>query len=138
MTIVLGIPVGLGLVAFCWWLDIALWSPPKVVGAVTVLAVALGLIFADWAHTYRHAAASEQEGATPHAVGLAQAGPVNRRKLCDGQLIANSSFASRLPLPGQPPSRFAKRTPGPPTSWPRSPEAHLPRGNGSFAPGEMS
>ena len=51
MKILIGIVVGLGLGAFCRWLDIPLPSPPKVVGAVMVLAVTLGFVAADWALT---------------------------------------------------------------------------------------
>jgi XapX domain-containing protein len=51
MKIVLGILVGLGLGAFCRWLDIPLPSPRKVVGAVMVLASHLGFVVADWALT---------------------------------------------------------------------------------------
>jgi XapX domain-containing protein len=47
MKIVIGILVGLGLGAFCRWFDIPLPSPPKVIGAVMVMAATLGYVATD-------------------------------------------------------------------------------------------
>ena len=74
MKIVLGILLGFGLGAFCRWLDIPLPSPPKVVGAVMVIALTLGFVAADWGLDRGQPATPEKMQAAPNEVGLARSG----------------------------------------------------------------
>ena len=47
MKIVLGLAIGFSLGALCRWLDIPVPSPPKLLGALLVVATTLGYIAMD-------------------------------------------------------------------------------------------
>jgi XapX domain-containing protein len=57
MKIVLGLLLGLAIGAACRWTDIPLPSPPKLIGAVLVVAMTVGYLLADFWLT--------REGASP-------------------------------------------------------------------------
>jgi XapX domain-containing protein len=44
----IGIALGLTIGGFCRWADIPLPAPPKLVGALLVLAMTLGFLATDW------------------------------------------------------------------------------------------
>jgi XapX domain-containing protein len=47
MKVVIGILLGLGIGAACRWFDIPLPSPPKLIGAILVVAMTVGYIATD-------------------------------------------------------------------------------------------
>jgi XapX domain-containing protein len=47
MKVVIGILIGLGIGAACRWFDVPLPSPPKLIGAILVVAMTLGYILTD-------------------------------------------------------------------------------------------
>ena len=49
--ILTAIAMGFGIGAVCRWFDIPLPAPPRLVGALLVLAMTLGFLGADWALT---------------------------------------------------------------------------------------
>jgi XapX domain-containing protein len=53
MKILLGLILGLAIGAVCRWTDIPLPSPPKLIGAVLVLAMTVGYLVADFWLTRR-------------------------------------------------------------------------------------
>lgn len=43
-----GIALGLGVGAFCRWFDIPSPAPPRIIGAVILIAMTLGFLAAGW------------------------------------------------------------------------------------------
>jgi XapX domain-containing protein len=76
---IVGIALGLIIGAGCRWLDIPVPSPPKVAGALLVLAMTLGYVGADRLITTRFAAR----------------GPARTQHLCGGPTGAPHSGGSQ-------------------------------------------
>lgn len=49
MSEVLGLVLGLGIGSACRWFDIPVPAPPRIVGALLVVAMTLGFMAADFA-----------------------------------------------------------------------------------------
>jgi XapX domain-containing protein len=84
MKIVLGIILGLLIGAGCRWFDIPVPSPPKLVGALLVVAMTVGYIFTDRLITTKFSAR----------------GPTTTQSLCggpSGQTAQPSHVAQRDP-----------------------------------------
>jgi XapX domain-containing protein len=63
MKVVLGLSIGFFLGAACRWLDIPVPSPPKLLGALLVVATTLGYMAMDGLLARRQSAPAPQESA---------------------------------------------------------------------------
>jgi XapX domain-containing protein len=61
MKVVLGLLIGFCLGAVCRWLDIPVPSPPKLLGALLVVAITLGYMAMDGMLARRHSSDSPPE-----------------------------------------------------------------------------
>jgi len=62
-----GLLLGLAIGAVCRWLDIPVPSPPKIPGALLVLAMTIGYVATDWLVAARFA--SKKPATTQHLCG---------------------------------------------------------------------
>jgi XapX domain-containing protein len=63
MKVLLGLLIGFLLGALCRWLDIPVPSPPKLLGALLVVAITLGYMAMDGMLARRHSASALPESA---------------------------------------------------------------------------
>lgn len=66
MTVaLLGVALGLAIGAACRWFDIPLPAPPKLVGALLVVAMTLGFVGTDYVLTSGNTDQPQLEGGSP-------------------------------------------------------------------------
>ena len=68
VKMLIGIALGLLIGVGCRWFDIPVPAPPKLIGAVLVVAMTVGYLGTDRFLSHRH-------GTTAHLRGVAAAGP---------------------------------------------------------------
>jgi XapX domain-containing protein len=69
MKVLLGLLIGFLLGALCRWLDIPVPSPPKLLGALLVVAITLGYMAMDGFIARRHPAQETHDSARTSAAG---------------------------------------------------------------------
>lgn len=83
MKIAMGLILGIAIGAACRWFDIPVPSPPKLVGALLVVAMTVGYLATD----------------KVIATKFAAKGPATTKDLCGGPTGATAQEANRRPSP---------------------------------------